>query len=103
MSRSLLSREDRAEILALRRRHGLSFRELSEATGIALETLKGWSRSAAKPPRPVFSELVVRDDAAPGRLDGLEVLLPSGVLVRAPRDVDVDALAEVVSALSRPC
>ena len=44
MSRSLLSREDRAGLLALRRREGLRFRELSAAAGIGDATRPMWER-----------------------------------------------------------
>ena len=44
MLRSLLSREDRAGVLALRRRDGLSSRELLAATGVLNATLRVWER-----------------------------------------------------------
>ena len=59
--RSLLPPEDRAKLLARRRREGLTYPELSAQSGISVGTLKVWaSRASARTRAPGFVELDAR-------------------------------------------
>lgn len=100
MSRSLLSREDRAGVLALRRREGLSFRELSAATAIREATLRMWERRERVSRRSAkFVEVEVPVPST-GRL--LEFVVGDRV-VRLAVGFDADELRRLLSVLERPC
>ena len=102
MPRSLLSREGRAEVLALKRREGLSFRELGARTGIGEPTLRVWARraqgaAAEAPPR--FVEVDVRARAV---APGFEVELAGGRVVRVRPGFDAGELRRLLVALEAP-
>lgn len=103
MPRRLLSREDRTEVLALKRREGLSFRELEEQTGIGVTTLRVWARRARAKPAPArqpeFVELDVGGTAAPG---GFEVEVAGGRVVRVRPGFDAAELRRLLNALEVP-
>lgn len=103
MPRRLLSREDRAEVLALRRREGLSFPELAEQTGIQVGTLRVWAQRAralappARPPR--FVEVDVHDATV---TSGFEVEVAGGRVVRVRPGFDGAELRRLLHALETP-
>lgn len=104
MPRRLLSREDRAEVLALRSREGLSFRELQEQTGIGESTLRVWARrarakSAPVAPAPRFVEVDVLG-AAGAR--GFEIEVAGGRVVRVGPGFDASELRRLLVALETP-
>lgn len=103
MPPTLLSREDRAEVLALKRREGLSFPELAEQTGFRVGTLRVWAQRAralatpARPPR--FVEVDVR--GAPDT-SGFEVEVAGGRVVRVRPGFDAAELRRLLRALETP-
>lgn len=110
MPRRLLSREDRAEVLALRRREGLSFRELEEQTGIGESTLRVWVRRArgarrarakAAPaaPAPRFVEVEVGRTA---QTRAFEIEVAGGRVVRVGPGFDAAELRRLLVALETP-
>jgi hypothetical protein len=95
--------------LARRDRDGLTFRELSEATGEPIGTLASWAWklrqevSGSKPRGrriPGFVELVAEPDRSVTR-GGIEIVLAGGRRVVVAADVDEDRLVRVVRALER--
>jgi transposase-like protein len=100
MSRSLLSREDRAGVLALRRREGLSFRELSAATGIRDATLRMWARrERVSRRRAEFVEVKV---PVPSAGQALELVVGDRV-VRLPAGFDAAELRRLLAVLEQTC
>jgi hypothetical protein len=100
MSRSLLSREDRAGVLALRRREGLSFRELSAATAIREATLRMWERRERVSRRSAkFVEVEV---PVPSTGRSLELVVGERI-VRLPLGFDAGELRRLLSVLEQPC
>ena len=100
MSRSLLSREDRAGVLALRRREGLGFRELSAATGIREATLRMWERrERVARRRAKFVEVAVPESRAGRPLE----LVVGGRVVRLPLGFDAGELRRLLAVLEQPC
>ncbi len=103
MPRSLLSSAEWRELLALRERQGLTFRELSEVSGIRSGTLAERARrerKGSRPPRAPFAEIVLREG---GQSSGFEVDLRGGRRIRVPRDFDADALARFLAVLESSC
>jgi hypothetical protein len=84
----------------MRRRFGVTFRELAQETGIREGTLRVWQqreRAAKRSAR--FVEVVERGEtAAP-----FEVELASGRRLRVPAGFDEAALLRLLAALERRC
>lgn len=104
MPRRLMSREARTELLALRRREGLSFPELAKRTGVRVGTLRVWAKRARAKPPPVrrtrFVELDVPDAIV---AEGFEVALAGGRIVRVRPGFDAGELRRLLGALEAPC
>jgi transposase-like protein len=105
MASGALSREDRSELLALRREHGLTYAELGRATKIPAGTLRMWARRERQGSRPAsrtrFAEVVLGDAIATA--GAFEVEVSGGRRVRVPPDFDAEALLRLLEALDRPC
>ena len=100
-------------VLAGWQRSGLTLREFGQKRGIPLSTLNWWRRafrrageeagngaSVAKP--VVFTEVPLPTNVA--RTSAvLEIVLPSGHLVRVPAGADSDTLQRVLQALQTTC
>ncbi len=106
MPRRLMSREARAEVLALKRRDDLSFPELAKRTRIRVGTLRVWAQRARHKPAPVrrarFVELDVRAAAAVVS-EGFEIGLAGGRVVRVRSGFDAGELRRLLVALEAPC
>jgi len=109
---SVRAREMR-RVLADWQRSGLTLREYGEGRGIPPSTLSWWrrvfrdasaedgNRASAENP-VVFTE--VRPPAKVPRMPAvLEIVLPSGHLVRVPAGTDTDTLQRVLQALQTTC
>ena len=105
MPRRLMSREARAEVLALKRREDLSFPELAKRTRIRVGTLRVWAQRARRKPAPVrrarFVELDVRAAAAVS--EGFEIGLAGGRVVRVRSGFDAEELRRLLGTLEAPC
>ncbi len=85
-------------VLAHWQRSGLTLREFGEKRGIPLSTLSWW--------RQVFRRAGDEDGngvAAERTSAVLEIVLPSGHLVRVPTGADTDTLQRVLQALQTTC
>jgi len=103
--------------LALRERRGLTYRELSERTGVSQGTLGYWAwklrqedREAAAEEQPGFVELVAREDQAgptsgPSTVEGIggriEMVLGGDRRVVVSGEVDEASLERVLRVLQR--
>lgn len=90
-------------LLARRRREGLTFRELSESSGVPIPTLAWWNRklegeSRATAPLLVPVEIVEDAQAGPVTID-----FGRGVRVVVEAGFDPRLLTRIVSALSSAC
>ena len=89
-------------LLALRRRRGLTYEELSAESGIPGGTLASWQSRLKREGRAgAFTELVVEDDAPTSLECSLEVIGPHGHRVVVGPSVDEVLLGRVLRAL--PC
>ncbi|MFQ5382148.1 MAG: helix-turn-helix domain-containing protein [Dehalococcoidia bacterium] len=94
--------------LARRDRHGWTWAELSEQSGIPVSTLQWWrSRLAAeKPPEgrepDGFVEVAVVADVEDEH-GHFEISLPDGCSVRVPLHFDSEALRQLLAVLSSRC
>ena len=84
-------------MLALRKRQRLSFRELSEVSGIGIPKLLYWDRKLRR--RRPFVEVAVRPTVPAVTADSFEVLLRSGRRVLVPGRFDATSLRELVTVL----
>ena len=100
-------------VLAHWQRSGLTLREFGEKRGIPPSTLSWWRRvfrgagedevnSAAAANAVVFTE-VPKPITLPRRPAVLEIVAPSGYLVRVPAGADTDTLQRVLQALRTTC
>lgn len=93
-------REEIARLLAQRERRGLTYRELSERSGVAAQTLSWWAwklrREATESP-PAFVEVELPVDE-PG--PAFEVEAPGGFVLRVPPDFDASALRRLLEVLA---
>jgi hypothetical protein len=100
-------------VLAWWQRSGLTLREFGEKRGIPPSTLSWWRRvfrhagdedgnGATADNAMVFTE-VPPPANVPGTRAGLEIVLPSGHLVRVPAGADTDTLQRVLQALQTTC
>ena len=111
-TRSVRARQMR-RVLARWQRSGLTLHEFGEKRGIPPSTLSWWRRvfrhagdeegngAAAENP-VVFTEVPLPTNVA--RTSAvLEIVLPSGHLVRVPAGADTDTLQRVLQALQTTC
>jgi hypothetical protein len=94
-------------------RSGLTLREFGEKRGIPLSTLSWWRRvfrdggaedgNGAAAETPVVFTEVPPPANVPGTPSVLEIVLPSGHLVRVPAGADSDTLQRVLQALRTIC
>jgi hypothetical protein len=100
-------------VLAGWQRSGLTLREFGEKRGIPLSTLSWWQRVfrragdekgdvAAAETSVVFTE-VRPPDSVSRKAAVLEIVLPSGHLVRVPAGADTGTLQRVLQALQTKC
>jgi hypothetical protein len=92
--------------LALRDREHLTYRELSQRSGIPANTLAHWAwrlrrEQATLPAESAFVELVAT--AAPAHRSGsrVEIILRGERRVVVDASIDADALARVLTAVDR--
>ncbi|MCP4119558.1 MAG: hypothetical protein GY944_11850 [bacterium] len=97
-------RPDIQRLLERRSRHGLTFREISEESGIPIPTLSYWAakvRREAEDDEPASTRFVsvnVIDDERPGRI---AIELGSAIRVTVERGFDDEHLTRVLSVLAR--
>ena len=104
MPRRLMSREARAEVLALKRREDLSFPELAKRTRIRVGTLRVWAQRARRSPASVRrSRFVELDVRAAVVSEGFEIGLAGGRVVRVRSGFDAEELRRLLGALESPC
>lgn len=101
-------RHDPAEIRRLlrrREREGLSYARLSAASGIPIPTLAWWAhRLRREDGRAACADFVeVIADPGAGPAADIEIMLPSGISVRAAGTVDSEVLARLVAAIQSAC
>jgi hypothetical protein len=94
-------------------RSGLTLREFGEKRGVPLSTLSWWRRvfrdggaedgNGAAAETPVVFTEVPPPANVPGTPSVLEIVLPSGHLVRVPAGADSDTLQRVLQALRTIC
>jgi hypothetical protein len=92
------SEVEASAVLAALELSGLSAAAFARREGFATERLLKWKRKLAKPAAskpPVFVEMPRRESQQ------IEVVLTSGVVIRAPETIDVIALRRIVAALAR--
>ena len=90
-------------VLRLRERHGLTWNELSDESGIPLSTLRYYQQRFRDEDNPRgFVSVVVPDDP-PTRESGLEVVLRNGMSIRVPSGFDDDHLIRLVRVLDSGC
>jgi hypothetical protein len=87
------------EMLALRARQRLSFRELSELSGIGIPKLLYWDRKL-KGRRP-FLEVAVTPTIPATTAEPFEIMLRSGDRVVVPARFDSTSLRALIAALER--
>lgn len=87
------------EMLTLRAREELTFRELSELSGIGIPKLLYWDRKL-KRHRP-FVEVAVTPTVPSTTADPFEVVLRSGERVLVPARFDSSSLRELIAVLER--
>jgi len=92
-------REEIRRLLARRVREGLTYRELSERTGINPGTLSWWARKLRREEGPAFAEVVVEDSAGDSTLE----LRVGAVSLRVARGFDPELLGRVLDVLERRC
>ncbi len=93
------------EHIAAQARSGLSIRDFCASRGVSEPSFYAWRRElakrdalAAKRTRPTFVPIQVLPSAA------IEVVMPSGVIVRVPAGADGDLAIRLVAALrAEPC
>jgi len=98
-------------LFARQARSGLSAREFAEREGIAVQTFYWWRcelrrRERAQPTRqdePEFVEVSLNPSTPTAWVEGIDVQLPDGVLIRVPSGFDEDDLVRVLSVLRRSC
>ncbi len=86
-------------LLEHRDRHGLTYDELSEESGVAAHTLSWWSwklRREARE-RTTFVELEISDSESDATF---EVEAPNGLVVRVPTHFDAAALGRLLETLT---
>ena len=96
-------RPDIQRLLARRARHGLTFREISEESGIPIPTLSYWAskqrRDEDEDEAPAqFVPIELENDAEAGTI---AIELGSSVRVTVERGFDEDHLTRVLSVLAR--
>lgn len=100
-------RAERAALLELRRARGLTYEDLAEMTGLSPATWRWWERRLArearaapqaKGPKPRFTELQVRGEAATGAW-AFEIEV-GGRLVRVAPGFEGAALARLLETLA---
>lgn len=95
-------------LLARRERRGLTWSELSEASGVPRSTLALWHRRlrserGQRKDRSGFVRVSVVDADRLALAQRLEIVLRSGHRVLVPSDVAVDDLRRVIEVLESGC
>ena len=92
-------REEMRRLLKRRERHGLTYRELGDESGVSVHTLSWWAWRLRREEREQtsFVEVEVAESRDVG---GLEVEAPSGHVVRVPDNFDAAALQRVLEVLA---
>jgi hypothetical protein len=80
---------------------GLSRREFAERHGLQEQRLYNWERRLAEPDTTAGVQFREVTMPAVGVDSRLEVVLPSGTVLRIPSSFDANALARVVEVLGR--
>ena len=109
---SVRAREMR-RVLGRWQRSGLTLREFGEKRGIRPSTLSWWrrvfrdagaeDRSGSSAENPVVFSEVPKPAKVPRMPAIVEIVLPSGHLVRVPAGADSDTLQRVLQALQTTC
>jgi transposase-like protein len=95
--RRIVSRDERARLLAAYETSGLTQKEFARREGVKFPTFTAWlvrHRRTQSPSSVRFNELIVGASASPAL--SLEVRLPDGVIVRGR---DAREVAELIRAL----
>lgn len=96
------SRPDIVRLLERRARRGLTFRELSEESGVPIPTLSYWAaklrRDAKGESLPEFVPVAIVDDDSSG---AIMIEFGSAVRVTVERGFDEEHLSRVLSVLAR--
>ena len=96
-------RPDIVRLLARRARHGVTFRELSEESGIPIPTLSYWASKLRKEEAqsaPRFVPVEVAEDAQAG---AVRIETESGLRLVVDPGFDEEHLARVLSVLTSRC
>ena len=101
------SRNRRAEIeelFALRKRDGLTWRQLSARSGIPVGTLTVWQQKLRKETAARFVEVETAPaPTASSPSSGFTIETASGVRVLVPADFDAAALRRLLTTVGIPC
>ena len=94
-------------LLARRERHGWSWAELSERSGLPVWRLRWWQKRLSdelSPPAPAGSFAPVRIvESSPSRPSHIEILTPSGFRIVVPDSFDPSHLQRLIQALDGSC
>ena len=100
-------------VLGRWQRSGLTLREFGEKRGIPLSTLSWWRRvfrdasaedgNGSSAEHPVVFTEVPKPAKVPRMAAVVEIVLPSGHLVRVPAGADTSTLRRVLQALETTC
>jgi len=112
LTTSVRAREMR-RVLGRWQRSGLTLREFGEKRGIPVSTLSWWRRvfrdagaedgNGSSAENPVVFTEVPKPAKVPRMPAVVEIVLPSGHVVRVPAGADSDTLRRVLQALQTTC
>jgi transposase-like protein len=97
--RSRWTEEEAVSVLGALKRSGKSVREFAEERGLDPQRLYAWRRRVAGGDRTTFREVTVRPVTVDATTRVFEIVLPSGVKIRAASDFDAGALARLLDVL----
>ena len=106
MARQVHERRRIEKLLAGRERQGLSFRELSEQSGVPAPTLAWWSAKVRRERGRASQRFVEVVPAAGVEASGderAEIVLRSGRQLVVREGIDEQTLQRLVAALEAPC
>jgi len=92
-------REEMKRLLAKRERHGWTYRELAQKSGVKAHTLSWWAwKLRQEEEAPGFVEVDV--DVPARDAVAIEVEMPSGHILRIPSDFDDRSLRRLLGVLA---
>lgn len=94
-------RPDILRLLERRARHGLTFRELSEESGIPIPTLSYWASKLRREGVDFETRLVEVEIVEDADASSITIESPSGLRVTVEPGFDSEHLSRVLAALAR--